>query len=265
MPLLSMSADGRIFEADSTRHDGGGFGRDAYDVDDTTDVAISSAAKLSDDLRQRQALENTAHKKVVAKMEARKKLEKDAAKRSAKRAAEVRDYQHEFAVEENLGVDPLYARAKAQQMSGVDYEQYGVAGFGTSGDGSHDPDALSGFSTMGFTMPSFISDIIGEDATSVIEAAGGYVEENPEQALSLAMQAGQTVGLVSSGPNVDAQKAAAAQAQALTAQKRAAASAAQVSALKDTLAKNKTIIFASLAGVAVLGLAFFMKSKRKAA
>lgn len=144
MGMLGMDSKGNVYETDSTRSDGLGFGRDAAPAEQG-DVALTSPHVWADQQRAKaQERLKVYNLEQARKRKAAKKLAEKRRKLAA-RHAEIKAKQAEEARYMNMGQDPLLESAIRQNHMGVDFENVGLSGHGLSHDGSINADDGLGF------------------------------------------------------------------------------------------------------------------------
>jgi hypothetical protein len=147
MPLLNMSADGDLYEASADESDGSGYERGVEDVDDVDasgwaemgagtgiDNPFVTAERIrSDERNDREAAQAYADNRSALAQKQRAYNERNRAYGQAMGAA--RSEEIRLA---HMGQDPLLAMAIAQQMSGADFEQNSLSGYGHTSNGRWD-------------------------------------------------------------------------------------------------------------------------------
>jgi hypothetical protein len=143
-PMLAMDEKGNMYESDSTRSDGLGFGRDPSNAEQG-DVAITSPHLWAEKQRTAQRekmkvynLDLARKRKVAAKLQQKKKA-------LARRNADIKEKQYESMKYSNMGQDPMLEKAIRQNKMGENFEKIGISGHGLSADGDLRADRALGF------------------------------------------------------------------------------------------------------------------------
>lgn len=176
MPLYNMTADGDLYQASTDESDGSGMERETEDVDDVDasgwaemggGMGVDNPAVTAERIRNDEQNENAAAQAASDNRASRKRRSMQAKARQESYSRALDGARNEERKLANMGQDPLLSMALAQQMSGADFEQYGLSGYGKTSDGSYDVDK-----TAAHSMGDFFSDLTSTVQSATQDAQG---------------------------------------------------------------------------------------------